>query len=359
MEQVVTIEEFARKRARRNSSIKKNLVIILFLLPFLAAFIVFFVYPLFYGIYISLTNFTYSSPGTETLNDFRWYRMIFFGGDRVSYQLIQESFWRAFMHSFIFSIIMVPLAIGVPLLLAYLVKLHPPGFKLFRALIYMPSIIPLTASGAIFTMIFLPANQHGLLAEFFSDIEWPMWFSQTWFSFNIGDFEIDVVYTWIPIFLMCFWGGWGGNFIILSAGLENVPLNLYQAASMDGCGRAKQMKYVTLPGIKGQLILCLFTTIIGYLGLYGQNYVLGGASFTHLSALPGAMKTSTAIYFIQDIVANNANFKESLYGLGAAASVVYAILVGIISGIQQFITRDKKGGNKHSKEYARWLKQGQ
>jgi ABC-type sugar transport system permease subunit len=113
---------------------------------------------------------------------------------------------------------------------------------------------------------------------------------------------------------------------------------------------------VTVPGIKPQLVLCLFTTILGYLGLYGQNFVLstGGPAIAAIASMPAGGKTSTIMYFIQDIVANNLTFKSSLYGLGAAASLVYALFAGIISGIQMYLTREKKTGTKISEAYNKW-----
>ena len=308
---------------------------------------------------MSLTDFKYSAPGTEIYNDLKWYRYIFdpayFEG-RTAPALISEAFWRSFLHSFVFAIIMVPIAIIVPLALAILVNTKPPLYKFFRAVIYMPSIIPLTAAGTIFTLLFLPASQHGLLAELFPGFGPEYWFNDVWFSFNIGTTTFTIVYAWIPIFLMCFWGGWGGNFIIFSAGLQNVPKTLYEAASIDGCSRWKKIKNVTIPGIKGQLVLCLFTTIIGYLGLYGQNYVLsgGGPTYAKLSAQPGGGRTSTIIYFIQDIVANNTNFKEKFYGLAAAASLVFTLAVGLITAIQMISMREKKSGVKISEDFAKW-----
>jgi len=361
MQNTVVLEEYAKARSRRIGFFKKYGVTLLFLLPFLAAFIMFFIYPLIYGFYISMTNFKYSVPGGETFNHFNWYKMILglnekLVGDTIparTADLITKNFWKSFGNSFAFSVIMVPIAIILPLALAILVNKKPAGFKLFRSLIYLPSIVPLTAAGTIFMILFMPLKQHGLLAEMFNiNIDF---FIDSWFKFKIFGYEVDVVYAWIPIFFMCLWGGWGGNFIILSAGLENVPKSLYEASSIDGCSSWKKILHVTIPGIKGQLVLCLFTTIIGYLGLYGQNYVLtaGGPGGT---PLPGSGKTSTVMYFIQDIVANNLNMRSVVYGLGAAASLVYALFVGIISGIQMYITRDRRTGTKISERYRRWHK---
>jgi len=352
MEKTIVLEQYAKQRSRTVGLLRKYGITAVFLLPYLLAFIIFFVLPLFYGIYISMTNFQYGKPGVESFNSFAWFKMIF----NKSYMPgIYKSFWLAFGHTLMFSIIMVPIAILLPLGLAIIINIKSPGYKLFRALIYMPSIVPLTASGTIFTLLFMSKSQNGLLAEFFGiDI---MWFVDTWFSFNFFGEEIEIVYAWIPIFFMCLWGGWGGNFIILSAGLQNVPKQLYEAASIDGCSAWKKILNVTIPGIKPQLVLCLFTTILGYLGLYGQNYVLsgGGPSIAAIASMPAGGKTSTLMYFIQDIVANNLQFKSSLYGLGAAASLVFALFAGIISGIQMYITREKKTGTKISEAYNKWL----
>ena len=353
MEKTIVLEEYAKQRSRNIGLFKKYGITAIFLLPYLAAFIVFFVAPLFYGIYIALTNFQYGKPGVETFNSFAWFKMIFdpnymdgkFSG-------IFESFWLSFIHTIMFSVIMVPIAILLPLGLAILINQKPPGFKLFRALIYMPSIVPLTAAGTIFALLFMSRSQHGLINEFLNlDIQW---FIDTWFTFNLFGKEIVIVYAWIPIFFMCLWGGWGGNFIILSAGLQNVPKHLYEAADIDGCSGWKKILNVTVPGIKPQLVLCLFTTILGYLGLYGQNYVLGGPGVAEISGMPAGIHTSTLMFFIQDIVANNLTFKSKLYGLGAAASLVFALFAGIISGIQMYLTREKKTGTKISEAYNKW-----
>ena len=357
MTRTVGLEEFAKVRSKRKGTVKKYAVLALFLAPFLLAFLTFFVLPLFYGLYISLSDFKFSSPGFAALNDAKWYRYLLnlpLDKPMKIQALLVESFWASFTHSFIFSVIMVPIAIILPLTLAILVNMKPPAYKLFRSMIYLPSIVPLTAAGTVFTLIFMAPAQSGLMYEIFGSTV--RWFEDVWFTFTWLGEEVEVYYAWIPIFFMCLWGGWGGNFLILSAGLQNIPSNLYEAASIDGCTSWRKILKITITGIKPQLVLCLFTTIIGYLGLYGQNYVLttGGPSIPSLSSVPAGGETSTVIYFIQDIVANNTNFREKFYGLAAAGSVIYALLVGTISGIQQYLTRDKKSGFKKSEAFYKW-----
>ena len=357
MEKTIVLEEYAKRRSKRAELFKKYGVTAIFLLPYIAAFLVFFVLPLFYGVYISLTNFKYGHPGEEVFNDFAWFRIIldrtYLDGKFVS---VHNSFWLSFVHTITFAVVMVPVAVILPLSLAILINQKPIGFKFFRALIYMPSIVPLTAAGSIFSLLFMSTTQGGLVNQFLKEYGMDvMWNHDIMFSYTFLGQEIEVAYAWIPIFLMCLWGGWGGNFIILSAGLQNVPNHLYEAADMDGASWFKKIMNVTIPGIKPQLVLCLFTTILGYMGLYGQNYVLfsGGPSISAISKLPAGGATSTLMYFIQDIVTND-NFRTSLYGLAAAASLIYALIVGIISGIQMYVTREKKTGTKISEAYNKW-----
>lgn len=367
MARTVVIEEYAKTRSKRVGTAKRYAVLALFLVPFLAAFIVFFIVPLIYGIHISLTNFVFSAPGKEVANDFMWYKYLLFNenalladgftkGQAGAILKIQSAFWNSFTNSIVFSIIMVPIAVLLPLGLAILVNTKPPGYKAFRSMIYLPSIVPLSAAGAIFTLLFADPNANGLLSQWFGiDIKW---FNDIWFDFALFGKTIEVPYAWVPIFFMCLWGGWGSNFLILSAGLQNIPANLFEAASIDGCSTWRKITNIIIPGIKPQLTLCLFTTIIGYLGLYGQNYVLsnGGPINSASAGIPGGGKTSTVIYFIQNIVApgDGASLRDKFYGLGAAASIIYAIIVGIISGIQMYCTRDVKTGTKISEAYSKW-----
>ena len=359
MARTIGLEEYAKVRSKRKGTVKKYAVLALFLAPFLLAFISFFILPLLYGIYISLSNFKFSAPGFTELNDGRWYKIILnlpLGDSRLDgfQKRMVYSFWTAFGHSIVFSIIMVPVAILLPLALAILVNIKPPAYKAFRSMIYLPSIVPLSAAGTIFSLIFMNPANSGLMSVFFgSEV---LWLEEVWFTFEIFGTTQTVMYTWIPIFFMCLWGGWGGNFLILSAGLQNIPKNLYEAASIDGCSSWRKVLKITIPGIKPQLVLCLFTTIIGYLGLYGQNYVLTGG-YPHnvdiSTSFPGHSQVSTVIYFIQDILTID-NLRESYYGLAAAASLIYAVVVGTISGIQQYLTRDKKSGYKKSEAFSKW-----
>ena len=74
-----------------------------------------------------------------------------------------------------------------------------------------------------------------------------------------------------------------------------------------------------------------------------------------LNGAPAWGDTSTLLYYIQAIVdGSNAQLQSSFYGLASAASIVYALFVGIFTGIQQYATRDRKSGFKISEGYSKW-----
>ena len=94
--------------------------------------------------------------------------------------------------------------------------------------------------------------------------------------------------------------------------------------------------------------MCLFTTIIGYMNLFGQNFIL-------TSNTPDQKGVSTAISVIQGLLTNN-TYGTKIYGIVAAMAIVLGMIIAFISAIQMIVTRDRKGGNKREKAYLAWKK---
>ena len=92
--------------------------------------------------------------------------------------------------------------------------------------------------------------------------------------------------------------------------------------------------------------MCLFTTLCGYMNLYGQNYIL-------LSNTPDQDGVKTAIYRIQDILMGS----SKNYGLAAAMAVCLGIIIAVITAIQMTVTKERKVGNVHAKEFMAWKEQ--
>ena len=331
MKKLTTISDYALHTEKKRGFLKRYGVAFVFLAPFLFFFLLFCVYPLFYGIVMSLFKFNIADYTQNEWRGLKNFITLLFSYSNTYYQ----NFWYSMKNTLWFVVILVPLAIVVPLVMAILVNAQPKGYKIFRAIIYLPSILPVSASGVIFVSLF--GTNFGYLNQWMgTTIDW------------LGGVETAK----LVIILLCMWGGWGGNFIILSAGLKNVNKSLYEAASVDGCVGFRRTLAVTLPAIKQQLVLCIFTTIIGYFGLYGQVYVLtnGGPNIDVNGQAYGA--TMTIMWYLQSCI-QGGNF--NVYGMVSAMGLLLGAFIGILTGIQLWLTRDKKSGTKISAQFSQYV----
>ncbi len=336
MERMTTVSNYALKRSKRTEFFKRYGIVLIFLGPYLFFFLLFCIYPLLYGIVMSLMKFSISDYSQNEWRGLKNYWTIL---TQYSNSVYSRNFWYSMKNTAVFAVIIVPLAVTIPLIMAVLINTKPKGYKVFRALIYLPSVLPVSASGVIFIAMF--SRNFGYINQWFgTDIDWLGGSSTT---------------AWIVILLLCLWGGWGGNFIILSAGLKNVDKSLYEAANVDGCTGFRRMMVVTFPAIKQQLILCLFTTIIGYFGLYGQIYVLTNAGPSINIDGINYNSTMSIMWYLQSLI-NGTNFE--VYGMVSAMGLLLGIFVGIITGLQLWLTRERKSGTKLSTEFAAYMQTG-
>lgn len=313
MARELSIEEFASRSELRKSRARKTGSLSLFLGPYGICFLLFFCVPLVFGVVMSFCQFDGKSLFPSGFAGWNNYAKLF------TNPTLSRDFWGAVWITIRFALIIVPLSLIIPLLLAMLINVKPWGYKFFRACIYLPSIFPLTATGMILLKMF--AKQNGFVNSLFN-------IQLDWFG--------DTTLAWIMVGIFCIWCGIGGNFIILDAGLENVDKTLYEAAKIDGSGKWESFVHVTLPGIKNQIYLCFFTTFIGYMNLYGQIYIL-------CSNTPDQDAMKTAVYRIQDLLLGS----SKSYGYAAAMGICLGIIIAFISITQMAITKDRKGGHRH------------
>ncbi len=332
MEKRITKEEYALKRSKEASFFKRYGAAFFFLAPYIFFFLLFTVYPLFYGIVMSFMKFNIADSSQNQWRGFMNYYNILFNPNNSYFR----GFWWSMRNTVLFSLILVPLGVILPLIMAVVINFEPKGYKFFRALIYLPSILPVTASGVIFSALF--SKNFGYINQ---------WTNQ------LTDWLGMPNTAWFVIILLCLWGGWGGNFIILSAGLKNVDKSLLEAASVDGCGTWKKIMSVTLPAIKPQLILCIFTTIIGYFGLYGQIFVLTGGGPSIMIDDRNRMMTQTIMVYLQGLITGT---NYNVFGMVSAMGLTLGFFIGIVTALQLTITKERPSGNKKAKEYAEYLK---
>ena len=317
------MEKLSVKENRRKSNYKETLrkygLAIAFVSPYFLAFLFFSVIPLLSGFFISLFKYDPYNGGFQAFVGLDNYLKIF--QDNV----LSRTFWNCFLKTLCFDVVAVPLLIIIPLGLAYLINLKPPGYKIFRAIIYLPSVVSITIVGIIFGAIFSGQKEGLINALFGSNIDW------------LGVPTL----RWTVMLIASIWWQTGTNFVILGGALRNVPKSLYEACEMDGGNKFKTFLYVTLPNIKGTIGICVFTTLVSYLGLYGQPKVLNS----------GVNKNDyeSPMMLIQGWLSDVG--KSNLTGLICATAVFFGILVMLISLLQKSLMKEKKRGTRYAKEF--------
>ena len=155
----------------------------------------------------------------------------------------------------------VPLGICLSLMLALLLDRKIRGRAVWRTIYYLPSIVPVVSATFLFLYIFQPDYGliNGWLWKLF-EVEGPGWFNS----------RIWVKPTFI---LLALWSAGGPTMIILLAGLQNVPGEMYDAAKVDGAGRGRRFRHITLPLLSPTLFFVLITGLIAAFKIFGAVYV--------------------------------------------------------------------------------------
>jgi multiple sugar transport system permease protein len=221
-----------------------------FLSPWMVGFVVFTAGPMVWSGWLSLTNYDPLREEGAFIGVDNYLRM---AGDRR----IGLSLWNTAY----FTLLYVPLSIGLSLLLASLLNRtggRAAGF--FRTAFYLPNITPAVAVGTLFLLLL--NNPSGLLNQSLAaiGIEGPSWLN-------------DPAWVKNGIVVMMLWSV-GGTVVILFAAMRNVPTELYEAARIDGAGAWRQFTNVTLPMISGAIFFCVIINTIASLQLFSEVYTM-------------------------------------------------------------------------------------
>lgn len=327
---------------KRKSNAKQTGVSAAFLSPFIISWILFSIVPIGFGIIISFFNYDPYNPDRITFVGLQNYKYVFdvlfeklFNISLIDVRVpFSEYFWNSFKSTLLFDLVAVPFLIIVPLVLAYLINLKPPGHKFMRAIIYVPSVVSISIVGIIFGNMFSSDSSGFVNALLGTEINF------------INDRENSLL-RWGVILIASIWWQTGGNFIIFLAALKNVPKSLYEACEIDGGSKWQSFTKVTFPNIKGSISIALFTTIIGYLGLYGQVTVITGAVFQGTYDSPMQLIQ----YLLSDVG------KGNMTGYITAIAVVFGLITMFFTAIEKICTADRKKGAKYERRYHNYYAQ--
>lgn len=255
----------SRKRRLTWSLFKRKSTPLLVLLPYITVFSIFFVIPFLYGIFISFFDWNLFFPEKTVYVGLANYQKILF--DTTS--IFNTYFWSGLRNTLIFVVASVPFLISIPLILAILIDLKPPGYKVFRTILFMPTVFSVSAVILIWKWQFY--SNGGFLNSILVKLgfeEIPFLLSQPW--------------AWISIIIVTIWWTMGTNMVIFGAGLKNIDKTMYEAASIDGASYLQTLRYITIPSLAPQMFIVGITTMIASFNIYGQPDLLtqGGPDFS-------------------------------------------------------------------------------
>lgn len=272
----------------------------LFLGPFLLVFLGFVAVPAVYGFWISLHDYSFTLP-LQPWVGFQNYIDLFTAGTRDA-----GDFWHSMEATGIFTVASVPFLMVCPLGIAMLLNAAFPGRTFFRAVFFAPYVLGVAVVGVLFRFMLDPTigivnfYLHKLGID--SAIPW----------------TTQLPWAWVSLVAMTVWWTLGFNAIIYLAGLQDIPIDLYEAARVDGASRWQQFRFITLPGLRPVLLFVLTITILNSANMFGQSYLV-------TQGAPG-QSTRTALMYIAQV-----GLGEYRQGMAAAMSYILAFILIIIS----------------------------
>jgi multiple sugar transport system permease protein len=296
-----TAEKASRTRTRRKSGQFGSLV---FVIPYVLAFIAFMGFPIAFGIYISMNHWNLLT-GTSGFVGLQQYADLFNPNTYAAQQ-----FWSGMVNTLIFVLISVPLLVIIPLAIAHGIY-KAPWKNFFRAVYFFPTVLSATAVGSLWT--WLLATQGGAVnSTLHTSIPWLV--EQPW--------------SWISINLATIWWSLGFNVIILYAGLIQIPQTTVEAASIDGAGAFRTFFYVTLPQLRNVLSFVVIISTIASFNLFAQPYIM-------TSGGPGSSTTTLSMYIY------NQGFNSLNMGSATAMAYLMGIILAVIAFIQYRFTGER------------------
>lgn len=275
-----------------------------FLAPILIIFSVFMIYPIISSFILSFQEFKY---GVYKFVGFRNYLLL----------MKDPVFKAALKNTFEYLIIQVPIMILLALLFANMLNQAYIKLKaLFRISIFMPAITALVAYALVFKLLL--NTDYGFINYILN-----------WLGLKGIDWLNGPISAKMALVIAMTWRWTGYNMVIMIAGLQAIPEELYEACKIDGASRIQTFFKVTVPLMKPIILFCTITSTIGTLQLFDESYILTNGG-------PDNATITIAHYLY------NTGFRFVNFGYAAAISYVMVLLIAIISFIQfKFVGGDE------------------
>lgn len=285
-------------------------VALLLAAPALLGLALFVLLPFLLALGLAFTNLRLGSPLPLEFVGLEQFRRIF----------SDPAFVHALGNNLLFAAVVVPLQTALALGLALLLNRGLKGTVFFRTLFFMPVVFPMSLVAVIWVLIYAPGPD-GMLNAFLDQLTLGHW--------QARDFLRDSQLALPAIMLLSIWQGAGFQMVILLAGLQAIPAELYEAATLDGAGRWQRFRHITLPQLRNPLIFVVLVTTILAFRLFDQVQIMtrGGPDNA----------TTTIMY-----EAVQALFTRQEVARASAMTVVFFLLVLAVTVLQRRLVRQER-----------------
>jgi raffinose/stachyose/melibiose transport system permease protein len=270
----------------------------LFILPGLLVYGVFVLLPLVNTVRYSFYDWTgFSEPQFIGLNNY-------------TELLASDDFWNALGHNFFFVqfYTIIPILLGL-LLASLIARTKLRGMVIFRTGLFLPYVMSPVVVGIIWRWMF---SVRGPVNQFLGQVGLENWVRPWLGDFTFAPFAVGTVGSWVM---------YGLCMVLFIAGVQSIDEELYDAAKVFGANAVQQFRYVTLPGLRQQLLVAFVVTFIAAMRVFDLVFVLTGAGG------PGKQTVVVSVLIYQQA------FQRNRAGYGAALAVALTLIILLISAV--------------------------
>lgn len=264
------------------------------------------IYPLFETLWSSLHNMNGDFIGLTN------YQIMLSGAE----------FRQSVANTLYMAVIGVLFNVPVAFVIASLLNSIGKGKGVFRVIFLLPMVMSMVTVVTLFKYLMMP-TEDGI------------------FNYILGFFGIAPK-LWLnspetareSLVFMAVWKGIGYNIILFFAGLQSIPVDLYEAADIDGAGPLKKWLYITIPSSKPTFVFVLITSAIAALKRFTEVYAVSGETGNPAGVL------KTVMLYIYKNSFSTLNYKDE--GLAGAASVILFLIILSVTMVNFYVTSDKE-----------------
>lgn len=284
---------------------RQGLVGYIFTLPFIVLFSLFVFYPIVSGLLLSMTDFTLMKPESSFIGLKNYIRLV----------VDDHYFRRYFVNTIYYTVLVVPARLLLGLFLANYVNRRMIGFSFSRVIIFAPYVLSVSVIGLVWGWLY--DWQYGL-------------FNTTLNNFGVSPVPwLSSTRTVIPaLALVSLWSDVGFDMIILLAAMQDIPVDIIEAAKVDGASGWKSFWHITVPLLRPVIIMLTTINIISCMRLFGLVFVMtdGGPAGSSMSIAYHIYRTA---------------FRQGNFAYGSAMGFILMIFLLVITAIRQVLVRSE------------------